>query len=274
MLTTALACGGLALLCWPPAASAARLATVTGRLRGACWTVRLGRRHVGMLLAAAAALATAVLAGPAVALALTVLACAAGWYRRERCATRARLAAAEGLAEAVRAMAAELRTGAHPSAAADAAAGDADPGAAGVLRAVAASARLGGDLDAALAETAAAREPAVNRDVVARLVAGWALAREHGLPLAGVLDAVRRDVDATVRLAKQIDARMAGPRASAGILALLPLGGVALGEAMGAAPLRVLGTTAAGQVLLVAGCLLVLAGVAWSAALTGRVMAC
>lgn len=273
MLTTSLACGGLALLCWPPAGAAGRLAALTGRSdRGPRWQPR--KRQLATVTALAVALPALVLWGPAVVLALTVLACAGGWHRRGRAMTRARLAASEGLAEAVRAMAAELRTGAHPSAAADAAAVDAGPGAAELLRAVAASARLGGDLDAPLAATAAARTPDVDREAVGQLVAAWALAQEHGLPLAGVLDAVRRDVDATVRLGKQIDARMAGPRASAGILALLPLGGVALGEAMGAAPLRVLGTTPAGQVLLVAGSLLVLAGVAWSAALTGRVTTC
>jgi tight adherence protein B len=61
---------------------------------------------------------------------------------------------------------------------------------------------------------------------------------------------------------------MAGPRASATVLALLPCVGVALGEAMGAAPVNVLLSTPMGQLLLVVGCALVWAGMAWTAKLT------
>jgi tight adherence protein B len=86
--------------------------------------------------------------------------------------------------------------------------------------------------------------------------------------MAEILDAVRRDVVAGVRFARQSHARMAGPRASAVILALLPAVGVVLGEAMGAGPLHVLFSTSAGQVLLVVGCGLIWAGMAWSAKLT------
>jgi tight adherence protein B len=90
--------------------------------------------------------------------------------------------------------------------------------------------------------------------------------------LASVLEAVQRDVESMVRLAKQTDARMAGPRASAGILAVLPMLGIVLGEAMGAHPLAVLSATSVGHLMLILGAALVLAGVVWSAALTGRVV--
>jgi tight adherence protein B len=63
---------------------------------------------------------------------------------------------------------------------------------------------------------------------------------------------------------------MAGPRASAAVLAGLPAVGLLLGEAMGVQPLRVLSTTGTGQTLLVVGTGLLCAGVLWSARLTDR----
>ncbi|WP_054053841.1 hypothetical protein [Alloactinosynnema sp. L-07] len=63
---------------------------------------------------------------------------------------------------------------------------------------------------------------------------------------------------------------MAGPRASALMLALLPLLALALGESMGAAPIAVLTSSPVGQTLLVIGVALVCAGVTWTARLTGK----
>jgi tight adherence protein B len=125
------------------------------------------------------------------------------------------------------------------------------------MRAIAAAARLGGDAEQAI------REP-----LLAEAAHAWALAQRHGLPLADVLDAVVQDLDQRARFARQVQARMAGPRASATVLACLPAVGIGLGQAMGANPLRILAMTAAGQVLLVLGVALVCAGVLWSARLT------
>jgi tight adherence protein B len=106
--------------------------------------------------------------------------------------------------------------------------------------------------------------------VLDQLATAWAMVARYGLPLADVLDAVRRDLDHRVRFAKQVHARMAGPRSAAMILAVLPGVGVLLGEMMGAHPLRVLAFTPAGQALLLLGIGLTCAGVAWSGRLTGR----
>jgi tight adherence protein B len=67
-----------------------------------------------------------------------------------------------------------------------------------------------------------------------------------------------------------VNARMAGPRASATVLALLPVLGVVLGEAMGAHPIQVLADTPLGQALLIVGTTLICAGIQWSAYLTQR----
>jgi tight adherence protein B len=177
------------------------------------------------------------------------------WHSRQRLQDRVRAVA--DLADTLRSLVGELRAGAHPVLAAESVAVDAPPVGAQAMRAIAAAARLGGDV-----------EQAINEPLLAETAHAWALAQRHGLPLADVLASVVRDLDQRARFARQVQARMAGPRASAVILAVLPALGVGLGEAMGARPLHVLSSTAPGQVLLVLGVGLVCAGVAWSARLT------
>jgi tight adherence protein B len=181
-------------------------------------------------------------------------------FRQElsgRAKSRAELAEAESAASALRVMVAELRAGAHPVLAAEAAA-EAVPEAGRRLLTLAAAARLDGD-------------PRAGGESFPELANAWALARRFGLPMAEVLDATRRDVEAGAGFARRLKAKMAGPRASAAVLTALPLACVALGEAMGAAPLHVFASTAPGQVLLVLGSLLIWAGTAWCRTLTGRV---
>ncbi|MFD0199749.1 MULTISPECIES: type II secretion system F family protein [Saccharothrix] len=186
------------------------------------------------------------------------------WHAyREATRQRDRLAASVALADGLKAFVAELRSGAHPAKAAMGAAEDAEPPATDVLRAVAATSARGGDVEAALADFPDARQ----------LARAWRLSAVHGVPLADVLDAVRRDFDRRTAFAKQVHARMAGPRASAAVLAGLPLFGVVLGELSGAGPLAVLSGTAPGQVLLVAGVVLICAGLRWSGRLTRQVIA-
>jgi tight adherence protein B len=249
------------LLSWPVRAASTRLTALCGHSRRrsfpAAW-IRLARRF-GFVVAPV--VLVLIFAGPAAALATAMVTAAGRREWRSRRAADAKILAAQGFAEALSAMVAELRAGAHPVLAAESAAADAAPQAADAMRLIAASARLDGDLGEHSGDP-----------VLGQLARAWSLVRKHGLPMADVLDAVRRDVIAGVRFARQTHARMAGPRASAVVLALLPTVGVALGEAMGARPLHVLVSTTPGQVLLVAGCALIWAGMAWSAKLTEQVM--
>ncbi|MGW5050601.1 type II secretion system F family protein, partial [Actinokineospora sp. NPDC004072] len=201
---------------------------------------------------AAAALAWPVL-GPAGALSALVLATLVRAAHRRRKAVRARLTAADGLAESLRAMVAELRAGATPVAAAESAAADAPPQAADVLRTAAAAARLGGQPP--LSETTTAG---------AQIARAWHLATHHGLPLADTLDAVRSDIEERARFARRVDARMAGPRASAAVLACLPAAALLLGQSTGADPLAVLADTMPGQLLLLAGTAFAAVGLRWA----------
>jgi tight adherence protein B len=78
--------------------------------------------------------------------------------------------------------------------------------------------------------------------------------------------------DLRARQAQKHDLRsaLAAPRASAGLLAGLPLLGLAMGSGVGADPWHVLTRTGTGQALLVAGVALEIAGVAWSGRLVAR----
>ncbi|SDU59392.1 type II secretion system F family protein [Amycolatopsis keratiniphila] len=178
------------------------------------------------------------------------------WRAREKAA----LAEAELTASVLRTMIGELRAGAHPVAAAEATA-EAVPAASERLRGLIAAARFGGDI---------ATEP----DAPPALATAWTLANRFGLPMAEVLDAARRDAEAEIGFRRRLKAKMAGPRASAAVLAVLPLMCLLLGEAMGAGPVHALTGTAAGQLSLVVGSGLIWAGTAWCRALTGRVAPC
>ncbi|OXM46665.1 type II secretion system F family protein [Amycolatopsis alba] len=178
---------------------------------------------------------------------------------RWRARAKAALAEAELTASVLRAMIGELRAGAHPVAAAEAVA-EAVPAASGRLRGLVAAARLGGEIS--------------DPDVPPSLANAWTLAGRFGLPMADVLDAARRDAEAEIGFRRRLQAKMAGPRASAAVLAVLPLVCLVLGEAMGASPLGVLTGTGAGGLLLVVGSGLIWAGTAWCRALTGRVARC
>lgn len=274
MLTGAFALLAASLLCWPPGRPGSRLRALYGLPRPAATGWLAGEIWVAVV-AAGVALACWLLLGLAGALAGAGFA-AMAWRRwRGRRQAQARIAAVTETADALGGLVAELRAGTHPAVAAESVAAeltaDGEYGAAATaLRAVAAAGRLGGDVHAALARCSAVGDPAM-RGSIDRLARAWALAQRHGLPLAEVLDAVRRDLAAHARFESRLRATLAGPRASAAVLAGLPAFGLALGEAMGAGPMRILASTAAGQLLLLIGAALVLAGLGWCARLTGRV---
>ncbi|MFD4181263.1 hypothetical protein ACFWPB_09120, partial [Rhodococcus sp. NPDC058514] len=67
------------------------------------------------------------------------------------------------------------------------------------------------------------------------------------------------------------EAGLAGARATAAVLACLPVLGIALGQLMGAGPLRVLLSGGLGGLLLILGTLFVCAGLLWTDRITGRV---
>jgi tight adherence protein B len=256
---------GLALLCWPDTRAGIRLRTIAGHQP----RKRLRAVRPSAVTALAMAVVTGwLIAGPGGVVAATLLAVTVRKQLLTRAESRRSLTAMDGLAEALRSLVAGLRAGAHPAAAAESAAEDVPPRTATTMRAIAAAARLDGDIAAVLDTT---RSPAL-ATALGRLATAWRLAQRHGLPLADVLDAARRDLEQRARFTRQVLARMAGPRSSALVVSLLPVLGIALGEAMGAHPLRLLTGSGLGQVLLVVGVTLLCAGVAWSGRITSRVV--
>lgn len=135
------------------------------------------------------------------------------------------------------------------------------------LRAVAARARLGADVTAGL--LAAARSSALPA-YWERLAVCWQLGSDHGLAIASLMRAAQRDVAERQRFSARVSAGMAGARASAAILAILPLLGVLLGQLIGARPLSFLLTGRVGGWLLVVGLTLACAGLLWSDRITDR----
>ena len=181
-------------------------------------------------------------------------------HRRNRALRQATEALSNGLGGVVD----ELRAGAHPAQAADGAAEDTPAPAKEVLKAAAATSRLGGDVERTLREL---RQPLLTK-AVDQLARAWRVSAKHGVALADVLDATRRDLDQRAAFARQVHARMAGPRASAAVLAGLPPVGVLLGELSGARPLHVLTSTPAGQFLLALGAVFAAAGIWWTQRIT------
>jgi len=276
-----------ALLCWPAGAGRLRLTSLRGpgaasggapsastssaaaASGSTAALLALASPRGGLVLGALVTAAAALPAGLAGGLAAAMVTGTATACHRVSRARRAMATATTDLSDALGILVAELRAGAHPADAVQAAA-ECHAEAAGdvvrVLAAVSAAARLGGDVPAVLHGAG----PVQLRCWWDRLAAAWSLAEQHGIALADVLDAVRCDTEHRVRFATEVQARLAGPRATAVVLAWLPLLGLALGQAVGAAPLRVLIGTSLGHLLLVIGTALACAGVWWSAQLISR----
>ena len=81
-----------------------------------------------------------------------------------------------------------------------------------------------------------------------RLAVCWQLAADHGLAMSTLMRAAQRDIVERQRFSAQVKSAMAGARATAAILAALPVLSVLLGELIGADPMAFLlgGQPAAG----------------------------
>ncbi|MEU6057029.1 type II secretion system F family protein [Streptomyces sp. NPDC047097] len=184
--------------------------------------------------------------------------------RRLRARARARMRdrRADAVVALCGAIAGELRAGAQPAAALRWAARATEalgPDEAAVL----AAARFGGDVPETLRQ-AARREGA---DGLAGLAACWQVAVDGGAGLAGGLDRLEAALREHRDQRERLRAQLAGAWATATLLALLPVAGLAMGCALGADPLEVLLHTPAGLGCLVLGGLLEAAGLCWAARL-------
>jgi tight adherence protein B len=126
---------------------------------------------------------------------------------------------------------------------------------------------LGADVTAGLRAAAQSSALPAHWD---RLAVCWQLASDHGLAIATLMRAAQRDIAERQRFSARVASGMAGARATAAILAGLPVLGVLLGQLIGARPLSFLLDGHAGGWLLVVGTLLACAGLLWSDRITER----
>jgi tight adherence protein B len=258
-MSPTLLCLAGALLCWPSGGRPTRLRT--RRPRGRPDLALLAGGRASTLAPALVAGSAALLCSTPVVAALAALCGGAGGRAlRQRSAAVVADRRSRALVEALGVLAAELRAG-RPLDEATATAVDScpDPATAGALGPVL---RLGepprGPAD---------DEPA---RALVRVAAAVRLSSHTGCSLAGVVMAVEDDLRARLHAGQELRSAVAGPRASAAVLAGLPVLGLLMGSGVGADPWRVLTTTGTGTVLLVVGVALELTGVAWSARLVRR----
>ncbi|WP_307825201.1 type II secretion system F family protein [Streptomyces sp. M2CJ-2] len=219
---------------------------IRGRLRAEWWAPAVG--------------AVLALLGSSV---LPVVAGAAGvpLLRRVRLAARERRdreKRADAVIALCGALAGEVRAGRQPGEALSPAARDSG-GLGEAQAAVLAAARLGGDVPDGLA--AAARQPGA--EGLRGLAACWRVAVDQGAGLAAGLDRLEAALRAERDRRGDLRAQLAGARATAVMLAGLPVLGLGLGAALGADPLHILLHTASGFGCLVAGGVLEGLGLWW-----------
>lgn len=221
-----------------------------------------------VLAAAGGSLVVVVLVGPQVlvpVLLVTAGAVAGLRVRRTRAQATARRDERARAVEACSALAGELRAGRSPADALDAAAELGTGPFAVALRTAAGAVRLGGDPAPSLRATPDCAVP----EVLRALAACWTVCAGSGGGLATAVERLEEGLRAEQAQRRAVDAELAGPRATAGLLAVLPAGGLLLAAGLGADPLSVLLTTPFGLLCLTVGLGLDALGVWW----TGRLVA-
>lgn len=137
------------------------------------------------------------------------------------------------------------------------------------------SLRLGDPLQASTLDSRAppdvsSSDQRAGTDWLSALRAGLRLSHQTGCALAEVLAAVELDISKRVDQAAEMRSASSGHRATAFLLAGLPILGLAMGSGIGAEPVRILTSTPIGHVLLLLGVALELLGLGWSARLMRR----
>ena len=220
-------------------------------------------RHQFATLAAAALLAAAVLVWPTPRASVVQPMSVAQRALRSPAAARrrGREDPTAVLLQVLEAVAAQVRGGAMPTLAWDAAVDVLGPPAAHLPHA------RGAPLADAL------RQVDGGDRVVASVAAAWALADDVGAPLADVLEQLAASLRHEADVDAEIEASLAAPRATARLLAVLPVAGVGLGELIGAGPLHVLFGTPVGRLSGFGGLALALGGHLWTRWLVTRAAA-
>uniref|UniRef100_UPI003F4C1382 type II secretion system F family protein n=1 Tax=Nocardioides sp. SYSU DS0663 TaxID=3416445 RepID=UPI003F4C1382 len=236
-------------LCWPPAPRPVRPGGGTGeRARPGMPLVLTAPAAAGSMFLGLGPTTTAL-----VALAVLV-ALGVRWGLRERVCQREAVAVAERVLEACDQLATELGAGQSPGAALERAAADWP-----ALAPVAAAFRMGADVPAAL--RVLADRPGAH-DL--RLVAGaWQVAHRTGHGLADAVHRVARELRAVQATRRIVRGELASARATARLVAVLPVLALLMGSGSGADPWAFLLGHPVGVACLGAGLGLGWLGLAW-----------
>jgi tight adherence protein B len=174
-----------------------------------------------------------------------------------------------GVVDVCRAMAAELRAGRPVPAAFGAAARAGPPALVALLQPAVGVARRGDGAELADAVAVMAASPGCAG--LSRVVACWRVAATSGAALAPAIDRVADALQDDIDLRRDITSTLAGPRATAHLLAGLPVVGLLLGTAIGADPVGFLFGSGPGIGCLLAAVVLDTAGLAWARRISRRV---
>lgn len=222
---------------------------------GAAWPAAAA----GLLMSAALVVGSSLLlAGAAGGAVATVT-----WWSRVRARRRRAETVRAAVVDLLSGLAAELRGGGRPTEAL-AAACDSAPS---VLRPIAVAARSPtGDPAAALAAAAGTD----GASALADLAAAWRVVMTTGASMAGVVDRLAWSARSDAAIRREVAAQLAGPRATAGLLSVLPAAGAGLGFVLGADPVGFLVGSGPGQACLLAAVTLVGLGTVWTELLAAR----
>jgi len=228
---------------------------------------RGGARSVPPWLPPAAAVVLGLLVSVPAALVAGLLTLASLRARRARAAAAAAEAERSGAVEAVSALASELRAGRAPAEALGVAAGVAEGGFAAAVAGASRALQVGADPARVLRQAA---ETSAAGTALRGLAACLQVCAGSGGSLARATETVAEALRAEHEQRLAVEAELAGPRATALLLASLPVAGTLLAAGLGARPLHVLLATTAGGACLVLGVLLDLAGLWWTDRLVRR----
>jgi tight adherence protein B len=107
-------------------------------------------------------------------------------------------------------------------------------------------------------------------EVLTGLAACWSVCSAAGHGLAAGVERLEDGLRAAEAQRRAVETELAAPRATAALLAVLPLGGIWLAVALGAHPVHVLLHTPVGMVCLALGVALDGLGLLWTARLVAR----
>lgn len=245
------------LLARPPGRWLVRWRLGSGRARPG-GLARLVSRWLPLALLVTAGVTVIVVGGsfPHLLAGLTAVGVLWMWMRLRRNArdNAVRRSRRQQIAEIVDSLAAELGAGILASQALQHLAGDMT-----MLDGAATASRMGGDVARAL--RAAARQPGA--EGLEELAAAWEVSERSGAPMARVLDRLGDGIRDEREAQREILAGLGPARATARLMAVLPLFGLGMGMSMGSRPLHVLLDTVVGSLCLASGAALACAGVWW-----------